>query len=157
MNDRVNKKIDKYKIKAEREYRALTKSLKGQIKILKKDNNSKRLELAKLNEVLSRDDVEMNNKIETKFKIIHEKEMQLRVRMADEDKIELFGQIKELQVVVDQIMVIAKNYFEATENENLEEMKNINLKMIEISDNNSFFKEIFSEIDFKRGEIEGKK
>ena len=107
-----------------------------------------------MNEIFIKDEKEIKEKIEEikkktekELKAAHEKEMKLRISISDDEKIELFDQIKELKTELDHYRAISKKYYEAAQDENMKKIKEIHA---EYSDKDIVSQEIHKEIIEKR-------
>ena len=165
INERINKKVQEYKktgmvylnlntFIAEAEFDIIRTELNNKIQDLQKDNNSKRLELAKIKQTWERDEEAIQKRIEEELKAKFDKEMEMRITMADEEKTELYGQIKDQLCTLEHFKNITTEYYDASMNKNWGEMDEINQTFKDIAASNEFIRKIVNEVNEKRERIE---
>ena len=80
--------------------------------------------------------------------------MEMRITMADEEKTELYGQIKDQLRTLEHFKNITTDYYDASMNKNWGEMDEINQTFKDIAASNEFIRKIVNEVNEKRERIE---
>jgi hypothetical protein len=157
MNERISKKVNEFKAKFDTEFSIAKRQYETRISELQSTLNSKILELATIRETWERDENAIRRKVEEEFREVFDKAMAARIKMADEEKTELFAHIREIEETLDHYKRVAMNYYEACQDERWQDMFNINKEIDNISSNNEFIKKMLTDLDDKRARIEAEK